>query len=747
MNSRGFFFLCLVIHSTYSSSGDFFSLQGALNKLPENVVSDNHEWEDPNYTSFYKSLLPSWTDRILHLFRVKDGTMFSTSDIEKKLQTALMARKKNIVQGSDYVAHITVQPGSHFIVVGDLFGALHSLFRDLEHLVQNGIIDDQLKIIKPDYYMVFIGNAINRSAYSLETLYTILVLLEKNPDKVFYVRGKHEANNYWKSFSLRRQVAIRLGGFFQESTIDAFEDLLSDFFASLPTALYLTQNDATHATICISNELYNYKLAYVSLDQFFSQKPGTISYVAVLDKTSQMSDPPISAIIKGSNGTKVSFAPKGLARLLPDQGAAVWSVLSSPTQIYQEFAGFFTDTFVMLTIGSTITQSTIQGSSQDIRNKNGFARTDLFNVITGQSIYEQNPELKPTDIIGSTIALTKGLPEMAQQVELTMSALINQYNKDHFATNKFVKAVILDDQYVPSMALKNVEILLNQYGINTLLLPMGSPTLETYIDMVKAGKVTVLFPVTGSTVFRKPDVKHIVYWRASYQDEARALIEHILAEHSVRKFAFFYQNDSYGLNPLETAHAILKEKGITDWVDIPYNRTDISFADAVATLHKTQPEAIGFFSIASATEEFCRQAGIEILFNRKLFGISFLADNSFRNFLQEQGINFLFSSIVPNPKTSDLPIVKECRDLLDKENKPYNVFALEGYICTSLYLHALDAIKNPATPDALIQHFESYKDFHYKGLTMTFNPNNRGLGQNVWLELDEHTWKEVKVTK
>ena len=39
-----------------------------------------------------------------------------------------------------------------------------------------------------------------------------------------------------------------------------------------------------------------------------------------------------------------------------------------------------------------------------------------------------------------------------------------------------------------------------------------------------------------------------------------------------QKVCLILSNDAYGLGPLATAHEILKAHGITDWVDIPYNK-------------------------------------------------------------------------------------------------------------------------------------------------------------------------------
>ena len=81
---------------------------------------------------------------------------------------------------------------------------------------------------------------------------------------------------------------------------------------------------------------------------------------------------------------------------------------------------------------------------------------------------------------------------------------------------------------------------------------------------------------------------------------------------------------------------------------------------------------------------------------------------------------------------------------MDLHNHPYNIFALEGYLCTQLYLEALKSLPAPVTTEKIISYFESFKDFSYKGLKMTFDAKYRDLGQSVWIEIDDHHWKEYK---
>lgn len=723
---------------------DLTGLQRHVFNLPENVTSKNFDWERPDYNYVYKKFSASWMEKVFQFFHLTEDNPWNIETLVSLLQSTVTNRK-SFVEKSAYAAHITAKPGTKFVIWGDLFGAVHSLVRDLGHLHMQGVLNEQLEIVNQDYNFVFIGNVIDRSPYSLEILHIMLVLMERNPGQVFYIKGDHEANNYWMNFNLHNEiVAYFTKGILRSSNITAFEQLISTFFNSLPGALYISQKDSTHDIIALSDNLEGYGLNQSYSERFFTRDVNSTDY-PLASNTPNTDRYHIIALIRGGQGIKTSVASRGLTMTEPYKGATTWSVISCPTPIYQKFFDIYYDAFVVLTIGSVSSQATLNLFYQDIRGKQGFNDAGALNIVTGESMARANQE--ELYHVGSTMDLTKGLAYMGQDLWFSMFHLIDESNKANYLPGKFIKLNVLDDEYVPRLTIKNVEKLINDYKVDTILMPVGSPTLGSYFELVKEEKVGVLFPVTGSPDYRKKDVKNIIHWRASYPDEARALVEYMITQNAVKKFAFFYQDDSYGLGPLQAAHELLKEKGITDWIDIPYNKAGLNFDEAIATIRKTQPDAIGLFSVPSATQEVFRSLGIEQLFNTKLFGISFIADDSFRSFVKEMGIKVLFSEVVPNPRTSDLEIVREFRAFMDKHNHSYDIFALEGYICTSLYLNALKPFKKVATVKEVIASFESYKDVMYKGLTLTFDPQYRDLGQSVWLEIDEDHWIEYKVKK
>jgi predicted MPP superfamily phosphohydrolase len=94
-----------------------------------------------------------------------------------------------------------VVDNAEIFVAGDHHGCIHSMLRNLWRLVAGGYLDNNFKIKNKNFFMVFLGDYINRGKYGAEVIYTLCRLKLANPDKVFVLRGNHETNSWIMSNS------------------------------------------------------------------------------------------------------------------------------------------------------------------------------------------------------------------------------------------------------------------------------------------------------------------------------------------------------------------------------------------------------------------------------------------------------------------------------------------------------------------------------------------------------------------
>lgn len=749
--SHSVFLIALVCTVHIAGFSTLTDIQKYASSTPENVPSANQNWINPRYNSFYQNNLPSLVSNILHFFGIKK-TIWRVQSFQKIVQEVTELRTIQKLNGN-LVAHRYCQPQDKFLIWGDLFGAFHSLVRDLTWLEQQKIIDDSLTIIKDQYYLVFNGNLISRSPYSLETLHVILLLIQRNPTKVFYIRGEQEGHDHWHNFTLKQELIIRAYQLAPNEPIP-LGSLVSNFFNTLPLSLYLSIENIPSSVISISN----FKREEIDIDihflgnLFLNTPKNTTVYHDINNKLPTVGGiPDVRAIIESEVWQEGMRTNEGLSLLDQDQGGTTWAVFSSPLSIHRELFNFNYDAFAILELATPLSRSTITLYHQDANKLTGFVSTRTFNLLTGalQGTKAFNMPTIKEFFIGSSMSLEQGVPLMGRHTKLGMLTRINQENVEGGVHDYQLRVIVNNDNYTPFIARSNIRKFVDDLKIWLILSPVGSPTLDSYLDYVQQHKVLVLFPITGGPSFRNAHLTNIINMRASYPDEVKSLIEHMISEYNIRKFAFFYQDDAYGQGPLAAAHTILKGKGITNWIDVPYTRGATDFELQAKIIKETQPDAIGFFATAYAAKSLIMTMGIETIVNKQLFGISFLATVAFRQFIKQYNIPVILGAVVPNPKTSQLEIVNEYRIAMNKNNRyHYDVFSLEAYIATSLLIDTLKKIAPPFTQEKIIRHLEGIKQYDFKGIKLNFNPSQRSLAQEVWIETTEdQEWVYKKIQK
>lgn len=744
--------LCLVLLHTllngFQNLSDFSAYAKEIIEYPE---ADNSDWNDPIFSSYYATINPGR----MHRFFASLGLIklsFNPEELKKELTKIVELYERKNLSGRQVIKLILDKP-SRAYVFGDIQGHFHSLVRSIDFLHKEGIVDNNFKLISPDDYLIFNGDFVDRSAYSLECLYLVVLLLKHNPEQVFYVRGKHEDKDYWQNFGLKRELMQRAHYLLPHGApLDEIPlgDIVRRFFDTLPLALYIAEKSNPLDLIRISHAgRDNRELKEYLFDTFFENnlEQKTSSYDIRL-KVKSKTIPNVKALITTENWLKEHRARGGLGLLDQELGTTSWSIVSTPILAYQKYYNFHYDAFVELRIAQPIEESTITLWNNNIKTSEGFTEQESYFLTTSMPYSKTNltkaslPDIK----IGATMPLNRGIAIMGQRIKRGMDIRINEENIKGGINGQHISTIVYNDDYTPFMAKQNVERLIENNNTRIILLTVGSQIFEALIDFVKNNEITAIFPTNGSPAFRKEELTSLVNFGPSYEDEVEILMEHLFSEYGARKFLFFYQNDAYGIGLLNEAHKQLKAHGITDWIDVPYTRGETNFKKQVGMIKNAQIDTIGLFSTAGSTEELIRQLGIDALTNKKIFGVSYLGEITFREFIKAHGLQVILGAVVPNPARSNLEAAAVYRKAMDANNLPYDVFSFQSFFATSLLIDVLHRIKGQITREKIIEKLEALYDDKFQGFTLTFNPKTRSIARYVWIETGENEdWIERKI--
>ncbi len=748
--------LILILTSFSLQAFDLDDVQNYARTMYENPpIADKSIIFNPDYTDFHKAHNPSTIVSILQntgLFR----RPWPFSDFETLLERNITNRVR---EGLNYphAELIAGKAGDQFVIFGPLNGQFHSFLRDLTELNHQGILNKDFTFSHPGTHMVFLGNVVDGTPYNVEILTLVLKLMDANPDQIFYLQGPNERGPQ----AIKRELAQR--------RYRNLQDDVTTFFNTLPSELLINSPTKSNAVI---------RLAYSENQPNKGVPP---QCMATLKKTApgktlvcSVGNYPQTAIKANIEAEKrtISYRQhKGMMILPAEQGAMAFGLFASPNRAYKDFFNFYYDAFVILNLGPNLEKSTLSLFNQDTREQTGFKKMGIINVNTGELLFtplkpepgenqyfptkkmqenlslcaEKHPQVTKKTLepimLGCTLDLSRGLSIQGKNIRQGISIRVKEINLTGGINGRPVEVVFMDDEYSPEKARTNVETFMKKYKSTLFLCPTGSPTTESFLDLIKDGKIFVFFPVTGAPIFRKPDLNYIVHWRVSYTTEAIGLTKYVIEKHRIKDLAFFYQHDSYGMGAIVGSRAVLKKDHITKYLEVSYERNTTEFKSQIAKIKSADVGGVGFFSTEIATTEFIRQAGVDFFINRTSFALSDMAEQSFKKFAHSQGLDIIIAVFAPNPDTSNIEIVRDYRQALYKIGQvEKDVFALEGYIGASICFEILKKASPDFSNNSVRKVVEGIKNFDYKGLTFTFNPKTHELLNLLWLDLGQGEW-------
>lgn len=729
------------------------SIQEYAESLDEFPDADNItqliDWLDPSYKSFHKKHSPGFFSRFLINFGVQ-RPHWHIYGFKELLASVTTQRLSKGYKGR-FVQKIVPSSNDSFFIWGNLHGAFHSLVRDLQKLKNLGIIDDSLKIVNERYSFIFIGDIIDYSPFILETLTLVLRIMHANPDRVFYLRGDHEDKGKWVKFALRDELEIRARYILDEEI--PFGQEMNAFFDTLPLALYLpSKEDSKVDLLRISRfDLGDKTLKEKRFAHFFA----SVDSIHYLDQdadknveTKAKKSSKLKAVITikhwaiSAEGGEVwgsEFYPYGgLQYLGSKKDIARWAILSAPTNTSRRLFNFHSDSFVQLNITNGINDWKMNVYNRDIRSDENMFKIETVYLIPkdlrqGEAV-EQKIKLVKNLHIGTTMDLSGVYKIYSQHYKDGMMLAIKEINNRGGVNGRFIDLTVLDDGYNPKKALDNIKSLLKQ-DIDIIVGSFGSPVLRGYLDLVRGKKVVSLFPFTGEMFARQRDLDFIINFIPPYTAEGFLLAEYAYDVLKTKNILFYYNPSVTG--DVEAAEFRLKSTDVTI-TKIPYVKEDDPNKEArynriIREVTQKNPDAIMFMCPPKAAKILLDRLGLSRIKEKNLLGMSDLSGITFLNYIEAKGLSFVYTTFLPDAKTSQDLIAQEFRRIAQENGFVLNPESFLGYVVVKLFAYIVDRVDEKITKNSIISSAELIKNINFKGLKINFNSDLRQLSHTLWL--------------
>lgn len=328
-------------------------------------------------------------------------------------------------------------------------------------------------------------------------------------------------------------------------------------------------------------------------------------------------------------------------------------------------------------------------------------------------------------------ALSGPSKQIGQHIKLGSHLYFDEVNRKGGVSGRKIKVISLDDGYEPIRTVENTRSLLLKKDIFALFGYVGTPTSHAILPLLGSSQVPYLMPFTGADFLRTKTRPTIFNLRASYQQEAFALINYLVNSRKYTKIGLLIQADEFGLALEEALHKALAEHKMLPVVTTRFRRNTSDIKAALLTLEQYDLEAVSLVGTYKPLSELIN-IGFEHQFKPTFATVSFASSKELFKHIKYPS-DIIVSEVVPNPTTCQLEICFEFRDLANKQGMTeYNQVSFEGFINAKAFVEAASSCGRKLTQACLLEKLTSLSSDFY-GLEINSDKNDHQGLKHVYM--------------
>jgi branched-chain amino acid transport system substrate-binding protein len=346
----------------------------------------------------------------------------------------------------------------------------------------------------------------------------------------------------------------------------------------------------------------------------------------------------------------------------------------------------------------------------------------------------------PTEIrLGASVVLSGPLGPQTQEFGQGSRLYFDAVNAAGGVHGRKIVYATLDDGFDVKRAVENTRQLIEEQGIFIIYNSTGTAQTGAILPLAEASRTVIFGPVTGATAFRQKVNPYLFHVRASYADEARRIVSH-LVETGISRVTVVYQDDGLGktlLAELQQAAAAVKIK-LDAEVKIDPKAPD--YAAAAAAAERAQPQAV-LLGIAGGTLSNFIKATLQTSVRPSFYGFSVANVDLIRRDLKEQARGIVLAQIMPPLRNTTIPVVAEYHKLL-REKDPSAVpsaFQLEGFVHAKLLVEGLRRAGRNLSTASFIKAMEEAGEISFGRFAAKYSPSSHNGSSYVELAIIDNT--------
>ena len=110
-----------------------------------------------------------------------------------------------------FIEKLNVSDDATVVLIGDLHSSFHSLMHIFDKIrsTNDDIFDGNTLKLKPNHYLIFLGDIVDRGPYSLELLFIIFIMKLINFKQLYIINGNHEDCRTYRRYGLNDEIELQ----------------------------------------------------------------------------------------------------------------------------------------------------------------------------------------------------------------------------------------------------------------------------------------------------------------------------------------------------------------------------------------------------------------------------------------------------------------------------------------------------------------------------------------------------------
>ena len=330
-------------------------------------------------------------------------------------------------------------------------------------------------------------------------------------------------------------------------------------------------------------------------------------------------------------------------------------------------------------------------------------------------------------LLGQSVPLTGGASEIGTAFAAGSRLAVTAFNERNAASGLQLKLLQLDDGYDAARATANARTLLTTDKADMLFGFVGTASSEAGANVATQQGSLLFAPFAASDNLRGAEHPNVFHVRPGMIDEALKIVRQCATVGQTR-VALVGDDDAMGRAGLAAVQQAITELKLTPLVATALVPAGADKLDAMLkTVQDKSPQAIVLVSLSGTTASAIRKLR-KSGYTGNFMAFSIVGIDPLYAELGKDIGGIVISQVVPSPRPSAIPIVKEYLAAVDNSDQTASYEGLEGFIAAKAVGEAVRRAGRGFNTATLQRTMTAMTDYDVGGFRINLRP---GLRDNV----------------